>query len=72
MRRFCLLPFGQIANKAGEISVARESELTDLQLHRKGLAALAQPHDHAPDPDDAALAGTKIAVEIAVMSLAIG
>ena len=68
----CLLPFGQIANKAGEISVARESKLADLQLHRKGLAALAQTDDHAPDPDDAALAGAKIAIEIAVMSFAIG
>ena len=69
---FGLLPLGQIADKSGKIAAAREGKLADLQLHRKGLAVLAQPDDHAPDADDSALAGAKIAIEIAVMSFAIG
>ena len=46
--------------------------LADRKLHRKGRAVLALADHHPADADDAALAGRVIAVEIAVVLLAIG
>ena len=42
-----LLALGQIADEAGKITAAREGELANLQLHRKGLSppcANRRPH----------------------------
>jgi len=64
LRRLLL---GQVADKAGEKTLSGETELADLQLHRKGLTALAQAHDDPADADDAALAGPQIAVEIGIV-----
>ena len=46
--------------------------LADGQLHWKGRAVLALADDEPADADDPPLAGAKIALEIAVMLLAIG
>ena len=70
--RFGLLPFGEIANEAGEEALVAGFHLADCQLHRKRRAVLAFADDHAADTDDAALAGPQVAREIAVMALAIG
>ena len=70
--RFGLLPFGQVADEAGEEAPLGDAHLADRKLHRKGRA-VAPLADHDPaDADDAALAGAVVALEIAVMRLAIG
>ena len=46
--------------------------LADRELHRKGRAVLALADHHAADADDAPLAGGQIALQIAVVRLAIG
>ena len=70
--RFGLLPLGQVADEAGEEAPVAGAHLADRQLHREGRAVLALADDHAADADDAPLAGAQIALEIAVVALAVG
>ena len=58
--------------KPGEEALVARAHLADRELHRKGRAVLALADHHAADADDPPLAGAQIAIEIAVMALAIG
>ena len=66
-----LLPFGQIANEAGEEALVARSHFADRELHRKGRAVLALADDHAADANDPPLSGPQVAFKIAVMIFAI-
>ncbi len=70
--RLGLLALGQVADEAGEEAPIAGAHLADRELHREGRAVLALADDDAADADDAPLAGPQIALEIAVMRLAIG
>ena len=48
------------------------SHLADRELHREGRAVLALAHDDAADADDPPLAGAAIALEVAVVAVAVG
>ena len=67
---FGLLPFGEVADEAGEEALIAHVHLADRKLHGKGRAVLALADDDAADADDAPLAGAQIAIEIAVVILA--
>ena len=71
-RALGLLPLGQVADEAGEVVPLAGAHLADRQLHREGRAVLALADHDAADADDAPLAGGEIALEIAVVLLAIG
>ena len=70
--RFRPLPLGQVANEAGEETPVGGVHFADRKLHRKGRAVLALADHDAADADDAPLAGAQIAIEIAVVILAVG
>ena len=70
--RFGLLPFGQVADEAGEKSPVARFHFADRKLHRKGRAVLALADHDAADADDAALARVHIALQVTVMVFAIG
>ena len=70
--RLGLLPLGQVADEAGEEALVARSHLADRKLHREGRAVLALADHHAADADDAPLAGAQIALEIAIVRLAVG
>jgi hypothetical protein len=70
--RFGLLPLGQIADEAGEVALLAGLHLADTELERKGRTVLAFADHHAADADDAPLAGGPVAIEIAVVTFAIG
>ena len=66
------LPFGQVADEAGEVAALAGPHLGDFELHGEGRAILALSGDDAVDADDALLAGGEIAGDVAVMLLAEG
>ena len=70
--RLGLLPFGQVADEAGEETPVAGFHLADRKLHREGRAVLALADHDAADADDPPLAGPQIALEIAVVVFAIG
>ena len=69
--RLGLLPFGQVADEAGEEALIAHVHFADGKLHGKGRAVVALADDDAADADDPPLAGAQIAVEVAVMIVAV-
>ena len=65
--RLGLLPFGQVADEAGEEALIAHVHFADGKLHGKGRAVLALADNDTADADDAPLVGAQIAVEVAVM-----
>jgi hypothetical protein len=63
---------GEIADEAGEKTAVGGLHLADRKLHRECRAVLALADHDAADADDAPLAGAQVALEIAVVALAIG
>ena len=57
--RVGLLPFGQVAHESGEEPLVARFHFADRKLHRERGAVLAFADHHAPDADDAALAGSR-------------
>src|SRR6476660_6018155 len=70
--RFGLLPFSQIADKAGEETSVTGFHLADGQLHRKSRAVPSLADHDAADADDAALARHPVAIEVTVMAFTVG
>src|SRR5581483_7759456 len=70
--RLGLLPFGEVADEAGEEPLIARAHLADRELHRECRAVAALADDNAADADDASLPGAHIAIEIAVVAFAIG
>ena len=67
-----LLPLGQIPDETGEETSVARFHFTDRELHRKRRSVLALAHHHAADADDAALPGRQVALQVAVVTLAVG
>ena len=70
--RLGALPFGEVADEAGEKALVVGAHLADRELHREGRAILALADHHAPDADDAGFVGAQIAREIAVVFVTVG
>ena len=62
---------GQVADEAGEVVFVGQSQFADRQVHGEGRAVLALAHHDTADADDAALAGRQVALEVAVVLLAV-
>lgn len=69
---FRLVAFGQVAAEAGKEAAGPGMHLTNRKFHGKGRAILAHSRHRAAEPDDPALSGSKVAVQIGVMLFAIG
>src|SRR6516165_11106639 len=65
-----LLALGQVAQKPGEHLAPVPVQFADCQLERKLGPVLAPPGYDASETDDPALAGRKIARDVAVVALA--
>ena len=68
---FGLLSLGQIPDETGEEALVAGAHFADSELHREGRSVAALANDHTPDPDDPPLSGAQIALEVAVVALAI-
>ena len=67
-----LLTLAEVADKAGEEALLARDHLADGQFHRKGRAVLPLADHHPADADNAPLSGGQIAIEVAVVVIAIG
>jgi hypothetical protein len=66
-----LLPFGQVANEPGEHAIIADPGLANRKFDWKGRPIAMAGRQHAPNPDDPTLTGTKVAFQISVMPFAI-
>ena len=70
--RLGLLTLREVADEPGEEALIARAHLADGEFHRESRAVLALADDDAPDPDDAPLPGSQIALQVAVVILSIG
>ena len=67
-----LLAFADVAHEAGEEPLVTRAHLADRQFHGEGRAVAAFAHHHAADADDPPLTGVQVALQIAVVAVAVG
>src|SRR5215210_5884800 len=69
---FCLLTLSQIAYEACEKALIAGPHFADRELHRKRRPISAFADHHAADPNDVPFSSSQVALQKAVVALAIG